>query len=162
MAAPAANARGAVSGVRLDNGFGALIAFASNLTIEIYEKSVQLGAIEGGDPIMTDTHLNTVYITKSPQCLEEWEDVVVIAAYDPAVFSELQALLNDPENITLIYPDGTTLAFWGYLRRIESSPLVKGVQPEITLTIVVTNFDPVNCVEAGPVLLAGTGSCGAC
>ncbi len=162
MAAPAVTARGAVAGRRLDSGQGSRIVFSSNPTIEIFEKSVQPPAIDGGDPIMTDTLLNVVYVTKSPQCLEEWDDVVVIAAYDPQSLDEIQALINVPQSVTVVYTDGTTLSFWGYLRRSEPGAMVKGAQPELTLTIVVTNWDPVNCVEAGPVLVNGTGSCGPC
>ncbi len=162
MAAPTPTARGAVGGTRLDNGFQTLIVFSSNPTIEIYEKSVQPPSIDGGDPIMTDTMLNTVYITKTPQCLEEWGDIVVVAAYDPAARSEIQALINNPQSITVVYPDETTLTVWGYLRSEVPAALVKNTQPETTLTIVVTNYDPVLCVEAGPVLVAGTGSCMPC
>lgn len=162
MAAPTATARGPVGGTRLDNGYQALFSISSNITIEIYEKTITPPAIDGGDPIMTDTMLNEVYITKAPQCLQEWDDVTVVAAYDPAVLSELQAVLNVIQAMTIYYPDGTALTFWGFVRRIESSPLQKNTQPEITLTVVIANWDPNNCVEAGPVLVPGTGSCNPC
>lgn len=162
MAAPTLNARGAVVGTRLDNGWQALLAIGTNLTIEIYEKQITPPAIDGGDPIMTDTMQNSVYVTKAPQCLQEWDDITVVCAYDPAVLSELQTLINFIDSYTIHYPDGTTLTLWAYLRRVESSPLQKGVQPELTLTIIITNWDPINCVEAGPVLVAGSGSCNPC
>ncbi len=162
MAAPPLTARGAVAGTRLDNGFGILLAFASNPTIEVYEKSVTPPAIDGGEPIDTTTNHNVASMSKAPQCLDEWGDVTVVAAYDPAVLPELQVMTNLPQGITVHYPDATSLSFWGYLRRTEHSALVKGQQPELTLTVVVTNWDPVNCVEAIPVLVAGTGSCAAC
>lgn len=162
MAFPAAQTRGTVSGVRIDNGWQSTIAFADNLTIEIYEKTITPPSVGAGDPIDTTTMLNDVYMTKSPQCLEEWGDIVVVAAYDPAVLSELRTLLGDNMAITIEWPDGTKLTVWGFLNNIEYGALVKGEQPEITLTVVVSNYDSTNCVEAGPVLTAGTGSCVMC
>lgn len=159
MAAPVAVARGAINGIRHDDGFGAAIVFASNPTIELWETSVQPPSGDGGDPIVTSTHRNTARVTKAAQRLVETGDSVVVCTYDPAVVTELDALVNEEQVITVVWGDGTTLAYYGYLRKYEFSPLVKGQQPTVTLTIVATNFDPVNCEEANPVLVAGTGSC---
>lgn len=159
MANPSITARVIPDGMRLDNGYQSLVVFASNPTLDIWEKTVQPPAYEGGDPIETDTMLNVRWITQAPQCLIAMDEAVVVAAYDPQVLDQLDDLINDNQSITYLYPDGSAYAHWGYLRRAEFSPLEKGVQPEVTLTIVTTNWDPVNCVEAGPVFLNGTGSC---
>lgn len=158
-AAPAITARTLPTGVKLDDGHQSLIVFASFPALRIYEKSVQAGALEGGDPIMTSTMLNECCETKAPQRLKGVDDIVVVAAYDPGVAQTLWEIINVPDNISVLWPDGSGMAQWGYLRRAEFSPLAKGEQPEVTLTIVVTNWDPYECVEACPVFLDGTGSC---
>lgn len=162
MAAPPIGARVAPTGVMILNGHGAAVVFSQFPGLNIYEKSVQPFAVEGGDPIMTDTNLNAIYVTKAPQCLIEHDDSTIIANYDPGAAASLQLLVNNPQSITWLYPDGSAFAAWGYVRRVEYGPLVKNEPPEVTLTIVITNHDPVNCVEAGPVYFDGTGSCNAC
>lgn len=162
MAAPTPQVRGAITAVLLQDGFQTLLASSLGLTISISEKSVQIGAIDGGDAIVTTTMLNVLYETKAPQCLQMWEDWVVIAAYDPHAYTLLQSMLNQPQTITAILPDDTSLTAYAYLKRVESAPLVKGTMPEVTMTWVITNFDPVHCVEAGPVLTLGAGSCSPC
>lgn len=163
MASPSFTSRVIPNAIRLDDGTIAYIAFASAPDLAIFEKSVQPGAYEGGDPIVTSTQLNDTYETKSPQRLKDIDDIVVVAAYDPGQLGDnpdgLLSLINLPDAITVRWPDRSAQAQWGYLRRAEFSAMVKGTQPEVTLTIVVTNWDPVNCVEAGPVFIDGTGSC---
>ncbi len=104
--------------------------------------------------------LNLAYETKAPQRLIGFDDGVVVAAYDPHVFNTLETLVNLPDSITFAYPEGSAECYWGYLQHVSKTPLQKDQQPEMTLTIVITNWDPINCVEAGPVFVAGTGSCG--
>lgn len=160
MAAPTVASRILPTAIRLDDGYQALIVFASIPDLPIFEKTVQPGAFEGGDPIMTSTMLNSVWETKAPQRLKSIDDIIVVAAYDPGEIDELNSLINLPDSVTVAWPDGSAQAQWAYLRRAEFSPLTKGEQPEVTLTIVVTNWDPIECVEAGPVFIDGTGSCG--
>jgi len=162
MAAPTPQVRGAVTGVMLQDGFQTLLACSLGLTLAVSEKSVQIGAIDGGDPIVTTTMLNILYETKAAQCLQMWEDWVVIAAYDPHALTLLQSMINTPQTITVILPDDTSLTAYAYLKRNEFAPLVKGTMPEVTMTWVITNYDPVHCIEAGPVLTLGAGSCSPC
>lgn len=159
MAAPPVVIRIAPDGIRLDNGWQTLFIFQNAPGLDIWEKTVQRPAAEGGDPIETDTMLNALYLTKSPQCLVGFDEGVVVAAYDPAAMSDIDDQINVSQSLTHGYPDGSAYAYWGYLRRAEYSPMEKGVQPEVTLTIVETDWDPINCVEAGPVYVDGTGSC---
>lgn len=158
-AAPAFADRVMPNGVRLDDGYQSLIVFRNFAALRIWEKTVQPGALEGGDPIMTSTMLNECCETKAPQRLKGVDDIVVVAAYDAGAVETFWTMINVPDAITVIWPDGSRQAQWGYLRRAEFSPLTKGEQPEVTLTIVVTNWDPNECVEACPEWEDGTGSC---
>lgn len=162
MANPAVTQRTFPSGVRLDNGYQSLVVFSLAPALDIFEKSVQPPADDGGDPILTDTMLNQERVTKAPQCLISADDAVIVAAYDPGQYSDILAMLNVPQTISYLYPDGSAQAHYGFIRRIERSPLVKGEQPEVTITIVQSDWDPVNCVEEGPVFTDGTGSCTPC
>lgn len=159
MAAPAISARALPIAIRLDDGFQSVIVASTNPALEIFEKTVQPGAFEGGDPIMTTTMLNQTCETKSPQRLKGVDDIVVVAAYDPAYLEDFWDMINVPDAYTTAWPDGSAQAQWAYMRRFEPSPLTKGEQPEATITFVVTNWDPYACEEACPVWQSGTGSC---
>ena len=160
MAAPVLAARAIPLAVRLDSGYQSLVVFRGYENLPIFEKTVQPPSPNGGDPINTTTMLNQFNETKAPQRLVGDDDSIVVAAYDPAVLATLRSIINVPDSISWIYPDGSAEVYWGYLQKAAKSPLQKDQQPEMTLTIVITNWDPVNCVEAGPVFVNGTGSCG--
>lgn len=161
MAAPVLAVRAIPLAIRLDCGYQSLVVFKSKENLAIFEKTVQPPGFDGGDAIKTTTMLNSDWETKAPQRLAGHDDAVVVAAYDPHVMSVLNnVLINVPDSITWAYPEGSAEVYWAYLQKVAKSPLQKDQQPEMTLTIVVTNWDPVNCVEAGPVFVSGTGSCG--
>lgn len=160
MAAPVLAVRAIPLAIRLDSGYQSLVVFRAIENLAIFEKTVQPPSPNGGDAIMTTTMLNQFSETKAPQRLVGDDDAIVVAAYDPAVMSTLRQMTNVPDSITFAYPDGSAEVYWGYLQKVAKSPLQKDQQPEMTLTIVITNWDPINCVEAGPVFVNGTGSCG--
>lgn len=160
MAAPTATARLSPTGVRMDDGFRTKIAVADDPNIEFWEKSVQPPGLDGGDLIPTSTMHNVEYRTFSPKSLTTLTECVIVAAYDPVIYSSIRAILNGNLPWTVTFPDGTTYAFWAALIRAIPQPHVEGEQPEIEITIMPTNYDAVNCVEAGPVLLS-VGTCGA-
>ncbi len=160
MAAPTLSARAIPLAIRLDCGYQSVVCWKSHTSLAIFEKTVQVPSPDIGDAIKTTTMLNEYYETKAPQRLVGHDDGVVVAAYDPHVMATIEALTGFVDAITWGYPDGSAEVYWAYLSKAAKSPLQKDQQPEMTLTIVVTNFDPVNCVEAGPVFVQGTGSCG--
>lgn len=160
MAAPPITNRIIPTAVRLDVGYQTVIAFASAPGLAIWEKTVQPPAMDGGDAIDTTTQLNCAYDTMAPQRLQKFDDIVVVAGYSTHAIPILNGLINFPDSVTIAYPDGSAWAFWAYLKKAESSALEKGQFPDITLTITITNWDPIHCVEAGPTFQQGTGSCG--
>lgn len=160
MAAPTTTARTTPDGFRLDNGHQTLITFAFAPGLDFWEKEVQPFGFDGGDAIDTTTMHNVIYRTKSPRNLLDLTEHTVVGAYDPCVYVDLLQMVNVIDSITITFPDTSTLTYWGYIRLVEVSPLVEGEQPEMTLTIVPTNYDACNCVEAGPVIdCNGTCTC---
>ena len=111
--------------------------------------------MDGGAEIDQTTMLNTLYTTKRAQALINIESVQTKVAYHPSVYASGQvfSLINQEGSITVQFPDGATLTFYGYLQKFEPSPLVKGQQPEASITIVVTNWDPIANTEQGPVFV---------
>jgi hypothetical protein len=70
----------------------------------------------------------------------------------------MEALINNETTITVHFPDGSTLAFYGYLKTFEPQEMTEGEQPEAECEFVVTNWDPANRVEAGPVMVEVAGT----
>lgn len=158
MAAPAEISRTEPAGFKLEDGHQALIAFQVNADAMFWELEVQPPIIDGGDPIETTTQHNAALRTFSPQSLYTLEPHTVRVAYDPCINDEIiDGMVNMNDSITVHYPDGSTFSFWGYLKRFEPDPMVRGEMPTATITVVPTNYDPYNCVEAPPVIVcAGT------
>lgn len=158
MAAPVAIPRVTPNGYRLDDGHQCLISFGDLAALDVWEKDVQPPGLDGGDAVDITTQHNEDYRTFAGRNLVTLSEHTVVAAYDPAVYADLVTLLNVTQNITIYFPDNSTLAYWGFIRQVEFSPLVEGEQPEMTITITPSNYDCANCVEAGPVV-DGNGTC---
>lgn len=159
MAAPVKTARTVPTGTKLENSFKATVAFALNAGVNLWEKAVQPPSIDGGDAIVTTTMLNVKYHTKAPRVLIDHGPVSMTCAYDPSVVEDIENLINQPGSITIHWPDGSALSFFGYLKSFAPQGLNgDGNFPEANVEIVVTNYDPVNHVESGPVYAAPVGT----
>jgi hypothetical protein len=158
MAAPTPTARSTPTGIPLFDGFSTKITLAADLDIEFWEKDVQPPAVDGGDAIDITTMHNTTWRTKNARSLVDLGDVQTTVAYDPLCYTSILSVVNVHTTITVTFPDGTTLAFFGFLRSFAPNAAAEGAQPEATVTIVPTNYDHTNHVEAAPVLtnVAGT------
>lgn len=152
MAAPTPTARGTPSGIRLDDGFSSKITFAAAPTVSLWEKTVKPPGLDGGEKVETTTMHNVTYRTMGPRQLKTLMDTTTKCAYDPIIYQTVLALINVRTTITVSFPDGSTLAFFGYLQKFEPDELQEGTQPEATVTIVPTNYDPVGHAEAAAVL----------
>ena len=153
MTAPVASARQTPTGIHLDDGFSTKITFAANPSIPFWEKTVQPPGMEGGDPIDTTTMFNSVWRTMASRGLKTLTETTITAAYNPNANApaQIQSLVNLETTITVTYPDGSTLAFYGYLKTWEPQSHEEGAQPEVNLTIQPTNQDPNTRTEEAPV-----------
>jgi hypothetical protein len=154
MAAPTPTARVEPTGAKLKEGHATKITLAIDTNIEFWEKEVTPPGIEGGEPVMQGDMFSLVWETRVPQALKDMTEVAVTANYDPAVMASAVAAINVPTTITITWPPGGTLAFYGFMRSFKPNPLKKGEQPNAAVVIVPTNWDHINGVEAGPVYTA--------
>lgn len=146
------------SGIKLDDGFSTKIAFNRDPDVSFWEKTVKPPGIDGGDAVETTTMHNVTWRTMSPRKLRTMTQMTSKAAYDPAVYDQIRELVNQEGSITVHFPDGSKLDFFGYLKDFEPDDHVEGTQPEATITIVPTNQDPVTGAETAPVLTSVTGT----
>lgn len=141
MAAPSATVRQDPAGIKLPDGYRALITFELDPDISFWEKDVKPPGIDGGELIPQTTMHNDDVETFYPQSLYRLTDGTSKVAYDPAVVSQIIAIINRNQVCTVRYRDGSTDAFWGCLRMFERDALQKGVQPEATVTFSPTMTD---------------------
>ena len=159
MAAPATTVRSTPTGIMLADGFSAVIAFERDVDVSFWEKTVGGGGLDGGDPISITTMHNTLWRTMSARQLITLTAITSTVGYDPNVHNNIvDNLLNQEGSITINFPDASTLDFFGFLQTFERSDLAEGESPEATVTIQPTNYDPVNNVEAEPVLTGVSGT----
>lgn len=158
MAAPSASARVDPSGIKLKDGYSSLITFARDTNAALWEKTVTPPGVDGGDAIEQTTMHNDDWRTFAPRSLKTLTEHTFTAAYDPVFYTDVLSLVNFEDTITVTFPDGSTLAFFGYLKMFEPGELVEGEQPEATVTIVPTNWDSANDVEAAPVMTSVAGT----
>lgn len=159
MTAPAPTVRGTPAGIKLKDGYQTLITISGNTTVSFWEKTVTPPGMDGGDAIEQTTMHAVDWRTFASRSLITLTEAKSKAAYDPNVFNQLLLLINDDTTtITVRFLDGSTLAFFGYIRMVAPAELQEGTQPEMDVTIQPTNFDPVGKVEAGPVLTSVSGT----
>lgn len=162
MTAPVATARQNPAGRQLGEGYQTLITFAADPNVEFAEMSVTPPGINGGPAHDTTTQHNTTYVTKSPGTLLELTDSQATVRWDPVCYTSCRLLVNKRTTVTHTFPDGSTLAAYGFLMSFQPGALVRGTPPEATITIVYTNQDPVTCEEEDPVYTAGSGTSPSC
>ena len=135
-------------GIQTD-GFQTTIAFNSSLlssatvvlTDEMEEKEVTPPGIAGGGANDASTMRNTLWRTMSPKSLRTLTPCTLTVAYDPELYQEMEAMINDNQQITITFPDDSTLVFWGWIDEFTPNASVEGEQPTATITIIPSNQD---------------------
>jgi hypothetical protein len=142
-------------GIHMDDGFSTKIAFSADANVSFWEKTVTPPGIDGGDAIDTTTMHNVTWRTMAARKLRTLTDSSITVMYDPWVFDQIVALVNIEQEVTVHFPNGDTLDFWGYLKSFTPGELVEGSPPEAEITIVCTNQN-LSGVEVSPTLTAAS------
>lgn len=159
MAAPSPSARVDPLGARLLDGYRCLTALSSQVNASMWEIGVTPPGLDGGDAIDTTTMHNDVYRTVSSRALKTMTAGTVRGAYDPRIYTTFVSLINDEDNtVTTHFPNGDSLAYYGFLQNFEPDELVEGEMPEASFTITPTNYDVNAGTEESPVLTQAAGT----
>src|SRR5262245_31976345 len=152
MAPPTAAASpGTPTGKMLPDGHKTLVGLSLGASIALWEKTVTPPGLDGGDMVdITTMHNNTVR-TMWPRALVTVTDMTFTSGFDPAVYATLITMINDPQTITVFFPNGGKLAYYGVIRTVEAGEQAEGTHPEFTVTVSSTNTDPATGTEELPV-----------
>ena len=138
---------------RLDDGFATLVEFSESSDVQFWEKEVTPPGASGGGENDTSTMRNTAWRTKAPKGLISLAESSLSAAYDPAVYDDIVAMLNVNQQVTITFPDSSTLVFWGWIDEFTPGAAVEGEQPTADVTIIASNQNA-DGVETAPVYTA--------
>lgn len=166
MAAPSPSARPtSPTGFKMPDGYQSLFAFKNASGIQLWMQTNKFGGYDGGDKIPTSTMFNIAWRTFAARKLKTKDDSTSKCAFDPDVFNPtgtgggiVVTINDDSETITEFFPDGSTLAYWGFLNKFMNPEFKEGDFPTADVTIVCTNWDKLNQVEAGPIFTPASGT----
>lgn len=134
---------------RMDDGHATLISFSGSSALVFQEKEVTPPSISGGGANDTTTMHNVTYRTKSPKKLISMGEMGAMVAYDPGIYDEIADQINVNQEITVTFPDGGELTFWGWLDDFKPNAVKEGEQPTAELTIICSNQNS-SGVETAP------------
>jgi hypothetical protein len=140
---------------RLDDGHSTQISFADNPVVKFWERQVTPPGMDGGGPNDTTNMRNVSLRTKAPKKLKSMTTMTATVAYDPQVFDPTQVwdMINENQLITVLFPDGAEVSFWGWLNSFMPGENREGEPPTATITVECSNQND-SQVETGPVYTA--------
>jgi len=143
---------------RIDDGHPTTIEFANQPsgtgpTITFWEKEVTPPGMDSGGANDTTTMRNSTYRTMAPKQLITMTEMTLVASYDPRFYDDIVAMISTNQLITITFPDGSTVAFFGWLDKFVPGNMVEGEQPTATITIQPGNQNLAGA-ETAPVYAA--------
>ena len=117
MAAPTPTSRVTPSAAILnDDGFSTKITLSSVPSLSIWEKELTALGVEGGEPIDISNMFATLWHTSAPKTLKKLKPCKVKAFFDINAWPTLVVQVNKKQTITLLFPNGATLFFYGFVQ----------------------------------------------
>jgi hypothetical protein len=126
---------------RLDDGHSSTIMFSDDPTIRLFEKEVTPPAFQSGGPIDTTTMRNIRYRTNSPKKLITNGQMSSTVAYATESYPRIQTMLGRNQLVTVLFPDGAHIMFWGWLDSFAPGALAEGAQPTAAVVVQPSNHD---------------------
>lgn len=136
---------------RLTDGHPTTITFSSNPNVKVWEQSVTPPGISGGGPNNTTTMRNSVWRTQQPKKLKSLTASTLTVQYDPLALTQILAMCQVNQLITVNFSDGSKYNFWGWVDSFTPGENVEGSPPTATITIEPSNQNSAG-VETAPTL----------
>lgn len=138
------------SGTKLTDGHSTTISFANAPSAEFWEREVTPPGIDAGGKNDTTTMRNTVWRTFAPKKLKTLTEAAFVAGYDPKCYDTIRDQAGINQLITITFPNGGSIAFWGFLNEFKKNALKEGEFPTANASIHPTNQNN-SGVETAPV-----------
>lgn len=139
-----------VNSHRIDDGFATLVELTTPATIKLYEKEVTPPGYDAGGRNDTTTMRNSAWRTAKPKKLKTATSLSYTAAFAGDVNDDILDAVGVNQLITVTFPEGDTLAVWGWLDKFTPNRFVEGSQPTADVTFEISNQDNTGA-EVAPV-----------
>jgi len=135
----------------MDDGFSTIITLENLPTAKLYEKEVTPPGITSGGPIETTTMRTVTWRTNAPRQLKSLSPVSATVAFAADVIPQMIAQVGINQLITVTFPDGSTIQFYGWVEEFTPAAFTEGEQPTATLTVQPSLVHPTTGATTDPV-----------
>jgi hypothetical protein len=132
----------------IEDGLGTTITYATS-GFTMRNTTIRVPPIDGGDPIDMTGLDNTEWRIFASRTLKTLEEFTVDGFFNEDVF--LGDHVNTEQSMTITLPTGSTLQFYGYIRRDEPGDFTEGNAVSTSVTIKPTLRNPTTAAETAPV-----------
>lgn len=139
----------------LRDGFSTLISLTNLPGIAIFERETTPPPLDGGGPIESASMRATAWRQKDPKTLKGMGSMTLTVMYSTGAYAAIAGQINQNQSITLTWPDGATLRFYGFIDKFAPSGHSEGNLPTAQMTIEVTFRHPTTGAEVAPIFTAG-------
>jgi len=138
--------------LRLDDGYQTLIDIGGEIFgLDAFEKEVTPPGVDGNGMVDTTTMRNFVWRTRNGKHLKTLTEFTCTVAYSVSLYNSMVADAQVNQLITILFPDTSTVQFYGFVDKFIPQPMREGEQPTATMTVVPTNQN-LDGVEVAPVV----------
>lgn len=136
----------------LDDGFATTVTFSSSTSASLLfqEREVTPPGVSAGGENDTTTMKNTTWRTKAPKQLKTLTTMTEVAKYDPRIYDEIVDMIGVNQQITVTFPDASTLVFWGWVDEFTPNAVSEGTMGTANVTVIASNQND-SQVETAPV-----------
>lgn len=120
---------------RMDDGFSTVISIANIPSVKLYEKDVTPPGVTAGGAIDVTTMRNSTWRTMAPRSLKTLTPLNLTVAYATDAYDDIIAQLGINQQITVTFPETSTLVFWGWIEEFTPAALTEGEQPTASVVI---------------------------
>ena len=138
----------------INDGYQTTVTITDSASGALYlnMREVTPPGVDGGGENDTTTMANLVWRTRQPKALKTLTPLSFTAKYDPQVYDFMVSMVNVNQQITITFPDLTSLVFWGWLDKFTPAGLSEGTIGLANCTIVPSNQND-SGVEAAPIYI---------
>lgn len=141
----------ATNDIKLNDGYQTTIIIANLPDVKLFEVDVTPPSLEAGGVIDTTTMRNATWRTMAGRSLKTLGQMQATVAFASGALEDVLGELGTNQLITIVFPDGSTLAFYGHIESFTPNAFTEGEMPTAALVVQPTLVHPTTGAETAPV-----------
>lgn len=140
----------------LKDGIGTIITFTLGPFPPLYgEVELTPPGFNMGGPIDMTGLRTTGWVPQAPKSLKAGQPANVKVMFDPALVPAVWQVAGKNQTISIRWPTGATLNWWGWIEELSFEPHQTGQRPLASMVLQPSNLD-LSCVATPPWWTAGS------